>query len=334
MAPRSELVSFANRWFPKRGKVRRHRPARLRRRKWACIASAVYVAFGCVFSFYLFPKIFHHDQWLTPADVWSSFRGAQFVVWGDFTDGLQHVSAPGTVLLLAPAAYLSDSLHLISSVDPLFLDKPTAWMVLGPYDLVVGTTAIFAFDRMAERLAVPSTRRILLVWTEAMALFPIVVLWGHPEDVVSLSFAMWGLSAGLDRHWRGAGWLFGVAIVLQPIALLAVLPALALCPISAWAKVAWRAIAPMALLMVIPLATAFGETMRFVHEPNFVSPNHPTPLMAFAPAAGHDLISAGPLRLACVLIARGDSPCGLSPSFDSSADHLVHRAGAFNTGGA
>jgi hypothetical protein len=277
----------------------------LSRRKWAGIAATTYVIGGCLFSFFLYPVLVHHGSWYTPGDIWVTFRGAQYVSWGDFTDGLRYVSAPGTALLVAPAAYLSDSLRLVPSIPPYFLLKPTAWIVVGPYDFIAGSMAIFAFDRVAEQLDIRPGPRILLVWTEALALIPIVILYGHPEDVVSMSFALWGLSAGIDHRWRGAGWYFGVAILLQPISLLIVLPALALCPVSRWVRVGWRVIAPTALVMLVPLATAFGETMRFVHEPNIVSSNHPTPLMVFAPAEGHDLVSAGPLRLACVLIAAG-----------------------------
>jgi len=267
------------------------------------MASLGLVVFGLVFSFAYDPVVLHKAGWQSPADVWLSYRGAQYTTWGDFTDGLQYVSAPGTALLFVPVAFVADRLHLVSSYIPFFLSKPSAWIVLAPYDLIVSTTAIFAFDRLAEQFDLSAGRRQVLLWLEVLAMLVIVEWFGHPEDVVAMAFALWALSAGMNGRWGYAGWLFGAAIVLQPITVLVLLPVLALTSPRTWVSVGWRAIVPTAVVMATPLFEAWGETMRFLHQPNFIAPNHPTPLLWLAPAAGKDFVDTGPLRLLCVLLA-------------------------------
>ena len=283
-------------------------PRRLRvwlgRRKWALAAAVAFVAVGLSYSFGYTPIVQHSWGWNYPQDIWVTYRGGQYAAWGDFTDGVPYVSAPAAGLLLTPAAMVADHFNLISSFPPIFLPKPTTWLVLGPYELVISTTVIFAADLVAEQLGVSTGRRRLLVWLEAAALVP-VVLYGHPEDVVSVSFALWGLNAGMHGRWRRAGWLFGVAVVLQPLALLVLLPTLALTAPRVWWSVCWRGAAPTVLVMAFPLLTAWSQTLRFLREPNYIYPNHPTPLLGLTTSAGHNLVNAGPFRMVAVVLAAG-----------------------------
>ena len=276
----------------------------VRRRRWQLGASVILVAVCLGISFAHLAWYRHGHGWTYPGDIWTTYRGAQFIGWGDFTDSVQYVSTPAAGLLLAPVALIADHFGLTTSVQPVYLPRPTSWLVLGPYMMVLCTTIIFAADQLADRLGLSTGRRAFLGFVEVALLVP-TVFAGHPEDVVSLAIALWACTAAIDGHWKRAGWLFGVAVALQPIALLVLLPTLALTTPPTWLKVIWRAATPTVLVMATPLLAAFGQTLRFLHQPNYIWPNHPTPLLPWAAPAGHDLVNTGPLRMICVVLAAG-----------------------------
>ncbi len=125
---------------------------------WApLVVSAVFVATGMAFSLFWAPVVRHHPYWLSSGDLWSTYRGAHYVGWGDlggvYGSGTGLVTFPGILLLLAPVAMLTGGLGLSESF-PKFLPHPAAWLVLGPYEMLLSAVALFATDALAERLGV------------------------------------------------------------------------------------------------------------------------------------------------------------------------------------
>ena len=106
--------------------------------------------------------------------------------------------SPASRFLLAPIAMISNGLGLTESLAPVFLDHPTAWLVLGPAIALLGSTCLFGLDAMAEYVGVGKRRRMVLCWMEGVVLFQVLAIWGHPEDVVALALALYALMATFE----------------------------------------------------------------------------------------------------------------------------------------
>ena len=161
---------------------------------------------------------------MIPGDIWSTFRAAHWVGWGNiggiYGSNTQLVTFPGIAVLLAPVAMVSGALGLGESIAPIFLSQPTSWLLLGPVILLLGSTCLMAFDAMAEELGVNGPRRIVLSFMEAVVIFQVVTMWGHPEDLLALTFSLYALLAMFRGRWTLSGWLWGAAIVTQPLVIL------------------------------------------------------------------------------------------------------------------
>ncbi len=197
--------------------------SRLRRRAWPLAVTGAFVLLGMTYSLLWAPVVRHHPYWVEPGDLWSTYRAAHYVGWGDlggvYGAGAGLVTLPGILLLLAPVAMLTGSLGLSESF-PKFLVHPSAWLILGPYEMLLSAITLFACDALAERLGASRGRRAVLCVAEAVVLWNVAVMWGHPEDAVALGLALYALVFALDGRWTGAGWLFGAAMVTQPLVLL------------------------------------------------------------------------------------------------------------------
>ncbi len=55
---------------------------------------------------------------------------------------------------------------------------------------------------------------------EASVLWPVVAIWGHPEDPLAMTFALYGFLAAFSGRWRSCGWWWGLALVMQPLVVL------------------------------------------------------------------------------------------------------------------
>lgn len=264
----------------------------------------MFVAVSLAFTFLWGPVVRHQALWVIPGDVWSTFRNADFVGWGDIGGiydpfyGL--LTFPAVVVVLAPVAMVSGHFGLTESIGMLTVTHPSAWFLLGPAILLLGSTALFAFDALAEELGVGPGTRVLLLAVECTILFQVVTLWGHPEDMAAVALATYGLLMGLRGRWRSAGWLWGAAIAFQPLVLVLVPIAFATTPPGRRIRVRFclRAVAPSAVLLAIPLATQWHmTTSALLHQSNRTDLDHPTPWIALSTRLGPHVVSAGPGRL-------------------------------------
>jgi len=178
-------------------------------------------------GFAFFPVFAHHQEWYVGGDAWKELSGGLSIVWGNVPLSYKHVQSPGAAWLLVPAAFAVWHLRLELPFAGL---EPSALLVLLPYMLVIGSSIIFATDGLARRLGVDIGRRTVLDGLAAVFALPVIVRWGHPEDVVSIAFAMFAASACIEAKWWKAGWLFGAAVLFQPLAILMVPSMLALAP--------------------------------------------------------------------------------------------------------
>lgn len=253
------------------------------------------------------------DVWLAPSDLWGTYLAAVSLAHGHFST--LYVAVPGAVLLLVPVAAVGHALGL--EVGPEFsaFAAPTGWILVGPYVLGLTTIPLFAADRLCRRRGVGSARRLALALALAVVLANATVKWGHPEDAVALGLVLFAVDAGADGRWRAAGWLVGLAVVVQPFALLAV-PALGAFALGrgteggegrrrAWALL-WRSVLPYAAALGPALLLDWSASSQWLlHQPNFPQENHPTPFTAWAHPIPHSLggVSAGPGRLVALVVA-------------------------------
>ncbi len=262
--------------------------SRVARRKVPLIAAVVVVVTALAYTFLWGRYVHHVNQWDTGLDIWGTMHAAHYIGYGDiadiYTPGTGFISTPGILVLLAPAAMIVSRFGLGESF-PFVNVRPAAWFVVGPVEMAVSTIALFAFDALAEELGLSKRRRIVLTVLEAVLLWPLVAIWGHPEDPIAIAFVVYGLIYALRSRWALCGWMFGVAIAFQPVAILALPLVLAIAPDNRRRlNMVVKAAVPAALLLAIPFAYSFHNTTRaLVEQPTYPSINHPTPWLAFAP---------------------------------------------------
>jgi hypothetical protein len=291
----------------------------LRRRRVALAFAALVCLSGMAYSLF-WGNLFHHGwYWVQPGDLWGTFHTAQFVSWGDIGDvysgGGELVTFPGISVLLAPVALVVDALHLSISF-PYALPRPTAWLILGPYEMLIGSTVLLSADGLAERLGMAARARVLGSAAGAVVLWPVLVMWGHPEDAVALAFGMLAIRAALDAKWRWCGWWMGLAVVMQPLVVLMVPVLFASAPVRNWVRLVLRTAVPSAVLLAIPMAQSWQATTRALFkQPNYPSIDHATPWLAFAPV----LSRRGP----AVATHFGEEPFAGGFRFTISTAHTV-----------
>jgi hypothetical protein len=284
---------------------------RLRRRSWPIAITVVSVVTGMAYCLAWAPLVRHLHYWVVPADIWTAFRSAHFVGWGDlggvYAGGTGLVTFPGILLPLAPLAMLSGALGLSESF-PYTLNHPTAWLLLGPYEILISCSALFACDALAERLGVSQGRRRLLCVAQGIVLWNVSVVWGHPEDALAVALAVYALVLAFDGRWSGTGWLFGAAIATQPVVVLMLPVMLALAGRKRTLALLVRFTLPSVLLLAAPLAAEFHATAHaLIDQPNFPNIDHRTPWTSLAPRLGGTgeafKVAAGPGRLVAFALA-------------------------------
>jgi hypothetical protein len=261
---------------------------RLTARKWPAVMTVASLALGMAYMLWWGPLVHHEPVWTTGGDLWGVFRGAHYVGWG-FLGGIYTptnsiITFPGMSVLLAPVAMLSGRLQLTESVWPFMLERPGAALLLQPVELLLASTVLFAVDSLAERLGVGQRRRISLCMVVATIAWPVSAIWGHAEDVLAMTFAIYAMVAMLDRQWSRCGWLFGFGIVMQPLVALMLPLFIGATPRGKRVLLALRSSAVSVALVAVAFAGAASDTYRaLVKQPTPPSVNHATPWVALAP---------------------------------------------------
>src|SRR5277367_3087791 len=116
---------------------------------WPLTAMFAILLTGMAFSFWWNPLTHHGSSWNMPHDLWNTYRTAQYVGWGFegeiYKSQTYFDSFPGIAILLAPLAKLAGGLNL--SANFLFgLPRPSAWLVLGPANALLGGVLLFPLE--------------------------------------------------------------------------------------------------------------------------------------------------------------------------------------------
>jgi hypothetical protein len=257
-------------------------------RKWPMLYVAGFVGIGLLYMFFWNPVVHHSSSWAIGGDVWGIYRGGQYVLWGDlggiYNQGTGIIAFPGMSVLLVPVAFVSQHLNLSSSFGPFMLQRPSVGLVLMPFELLLGSSVIFAADALAQKLAIAGGRRIWMCAIVAIVAWPVVAVWGHAEDSLAMAFTLYAMVALLDERWSRVGWLFGLGIVMQPLVLLLLPMLFFYTPSGQRLMLAIRSLVVSAFLVGVAFAGDASDTYRaLVKQPTPPSINHATPWVALSP---------------------------------------------------
>jgi len=284
---------------------------RLRRHKWPIAVTLASLGVEAAYCLLWGPVVRHHNYWVYPVDIWGAFRSAHFIGWGAFGNvysvGTGLITFPAILLLFTPVAVLSGALGL-TECFPFYPPHPTAWLLLGPYEVLISCSVLFACNALAWHLGIGGAKRAWLCVVEGAVLWNIAVIWGHPEDALALALAIYASVFALRGRWKGAGWLFGSAVASQPLVLLMLPILVAMAGKQRAAALVTRAALPAVVLLATPLIAEFHATTHaLILQPNYPGLDHVTPWTSLAPrlgGSGKELaVAAGPGRLVAIALA-------------------------------
>ena len=282
----------------------------LARRLFPLLATVVLVLLGMGGTIWWGPALMGKTGWFLPHDLWGTLIAASRLVHlrlgGLYTQPTGLVSLPGTAVIMTPVAAVIDAAGVSLRVPGPHYLEPTAWLIAGPYQIVLSAVVLFAADAIAEQLGLTRWRRMALTAAEAMALWNVSVQWGHPEDAVAVGLLLYGILALSRSQTARSAWLIGAAVAVQPLVLLA-LPFLAavIGPRRLPGYLA-RAAAPAAVLLAAAAAANWSATITAVtRQPNWLTVDHPTAWTFLAPAVPGGGVAAGPARVLAIAVACG-----------------------------
>ena len=288
---------------------------RLKSRTWPISATVVLLCLAVAYFFAWGPTVQHLPYWDTPGDLWNTYTVTTALVHGHFGAVYAPRTAffefPGILVVLAPIAALTNALGMGADVYPAHVFAyPKAFLLLGPYEVLISAFALFACDALAERLGVDWRRRGVLALVEGVVLFNVSVFWGHPEDAVAIGFALYALIAALDGRFTQAGWLLGFAVAVQPLVVVALPILLAIGGRTKALGLIVRGVIPAAVLVIAPLVSDAHATLHaLLDQPAYPlsATNHVTPWTFLAPKLGGSgstsMVGGGPVRIFSLLLA-------------------------------
>jgi hypothetical protein len=318
---------------------------RLSRRGWPIIVSTVFFGLGLGYFFRWAPIVRHKpSQWVTPGDLYATYQSSSALAHGHFGAiyGTGFLAFPGMALVLAPLGALANVFHTTAvqithsgqplpglhfylipytlfgvldvgrSGGKLYAFHRQAFVLLGPIALVLSCVVLFALDALAEQLRIDRIRRAVLCLTEAVLLWNVTVIWGHPEDAVALALGVYALIFAFEGRFTGAGWLFGAGLAIQPLVIVLFPLFLALGGRNRAVGLVTRAVVPAAALTIAPLVGDVHTTLHaLVDQPTFpdLRGNHQTLWTFLAPRLGgrgdNLTVGGGPLRIVALALAAG-----------------------------
>jgi hypothetical protein len=181
---------------------------------------------ACLFAVFFLPPLLGYHQWLFLGDGKSIIKSAQYVADGGlgsvYSVSLEYLPLPGFLLVLAPFAALGDHLGLVNGY-PFPLPHPSMLLVMAPVFAACGSTAVLGADYLADALGVSRRRRRVLAPAVGLVVVAPTVCWaGHPEDLLALTGVCFSLGLLVRGRHLPAAAMLGVAVMMQPWAVLLV----------------------------------------------------------------------------------------------------------------
>lgn len=205
---------------------------------WAVLLTVGLIAATMIWSCLLGPAVHHLRVWWIPGDAWVPLPAAHFIGWNAFpaqySAGQGFVYLPGLPILLTPIALIGDHFQLSETIrGVVVVQKPSMWLLMGPYGAALSIIPIKAMRSLWTSLGVVRSRTAAQIALVVVALGPVVVTWGHFEEVATLGFILIAVRLSLDDRHLGAALALGAAILckqsavlLAPVVLFRVPPAM------------------------------------------------------------------------------------------------------------
>ena len=291
-------IALRHETSPARGAVRRHGTA-----WWTLALTALVAVTGMAYSLWWVPVVRHGpDGWLRPGDLLGTVRTSTYIANGyvSYLYSLHTalVTLPGFAIVLMPFVKLSELLHLVPATTLVPILRPSEWLLIGPVSMATSGVALGGLDALARTLGTSLVRRRILLVAEAAAVWPVVALWGHPEDVLALGLGALALSRAIEGRTVSAGWLLGAALAMQLYVVLLVPVLVGVLGVRRSVDLLGRAaVLPGALFLAMLVPNAHGTLHALLDQPNFPTVDYPTPWVLLAPHIGHDVVAAGPGRM-------------------------------------
>lgn len=276
----------------------------------APIVVTVLLAVAALVYWAIFIGIGSHHGWRPVSDLWNSAGVALAIGHGHwsavYAPPSQLESPPGLEFVLAPLMGVGHSLGLSSTAAAGH--TYTVWLLLLPVvATILAASVLFALDAIARRWGYSDGKRLALSAVAGLGVVSSAAFWGHPEDCVALAFVLWAalvVDRGASNAVIRTGWLLGIAVAFQPLALLAVAPIVARFGVRDLCRVAWRLAVPSLVLVLPELIASRARTLHALIE----QPNNPwrlsvTPFSHLSRALGHGMYSGSTMRMVATLIA-------------------------------
>ena len=274
------------------------------------------------FFFLVFPKMnsipkLGDGYWLAPTDVWHIMLASHRMTSGDFfgiyeavlaghpswapPSVIQYQAGPLLPALLAPVAAIGEHFKLSEPALPYWNLRPTMWPLYATYaTLLSSITFLYAVRSFAAEARV----RVDLAWIQVSAIvlgfIPMVVIQGHFDDALALSFVLLSARDLHRKRWMRAAVMLGIAVGFTQWAWLALPLLLVVTPKEHRARSLLPAVlAPLAFFAVAlasDWALASQALLKAIALPMF---GHPA--LWVKPSA--QFVSAGPFRLGLFVVA-------------------------------
>ena len=255
------------------------------------------------------PALVGRTAWALPNDLWGTLVAANRLLHGNlaglYTKPTGLITFPGGAIILMPVVAVIDAAGWSLRLQGTGNEQPAAWLLAGPYEIIISGVALFAADAIAEHLGASRLKRLILATASTIAVWNVSVRWGHPEDAVAVGLLLYAiLDLARGRAATRAAWLAGAAVAIQPLVLLAIPVVLIAIPPRRVPGFLVRAATPATVLLAAAAAANWHATLTAIfQQPNWPSVDHPTPWLALASRLPDGSVAAGPVRLLAIVAA-------------------------------
>ncbi len=129
------------------------------------LATAALVAVGMLTTT-LGAHLMGEQAWALPHDLWrtlvAAHRLGRLDIANLYTQPTALITFPGAALILVPASAVIDATGLGLAFQTVHNPYPDAWLVAGPYEIVLSATCPLRSGRVAERMGAARSSRAVL----------------------------------------------------------------------------------------------------------------------------------------------------------------------------
>lgn len=246
----------------------------------ALLLAVTFGGLAMFYSLYLFAQLYHKrlhgfDVWYSPGDIWQMVDGGRYV-WhgalGYVYQGTPSYALPLSFILTAPISAIISHFNLVEGILPI--PRPTAWLVAGPFGLLFNIFLLDAVRRLAWDLGL--RRRLLGVQLLTVLLVMVPMFeWGHFEDVIALTFVLYGTRYLLRNDFVRAPLLISIAVSSKQWAVMLVPLMVVLAPKGQHMRALMASCALPVLFLGLMLSVDLRDTATSLFSPVNLGRNAP-----------------------------------------------------------